>query len=593
MGTIPDYPLPSRPLDASDRIAGWMDGRQVSIPADVALAPALETALVGLSGDAVETASAAALAAHADRLLSDANAAAAAGAATTATASAAATNNAYQIQKLRQRIRTLEGQALPYLPALTTSAATYYEVSSTERLVAGSTMPLLQAIKPSDSSTVDMGGGAVRVRPFEIKNLRGTALNVKAAKYYDQSGNGRDQTQTTAANRPVLHEDGTINGLLAMTFPGVESGVGRTSHFISPTISLDRQNFTMFLVMDPTASYKNQDYLRMESGTSTLLMSMAHLSSGASTVDNGHLFFNTGTVQQTHKYLQASPHILTIVGTSGVLNFWLDDINVTGTNAAATIVKLFLGCDPTSGFFANWRCAARVVSDKGLNATDLAAIWAVLRTRFRLSTNYDATLVVAGTSRTVAGQADNALTALTYEQKYLSANLRVYNMGQDGQALSTTLTNFAAREATTYDATRPWILRLDDWINDLGGLGASHDPTTIYNTTAGGLLTAARALGTNVIVGICTCLPQDSSGVYTTRSSAQIETDRQALNALILANSLGFDFVTDVAGVTSMGTYPTNPDDSTKYQTDKLHLTALGNSLIAAKKAASLEALAL
>jgi hypothetical protein len=492
---------------------------------------------------------------------------------------------------LYRRLKVLEEASTPYLPALTTSGATYYGVYSTERFVSGSTMALLRAINPTTSASVDLGANAVRVRRFEIKNLRGSAVNVKADKWYDQSGNGRDLTQATAANRPILHEDSTITGHLAMTFPDIETSVARYSHFVSPTISLDRQNFTMFLVIDPTASYKNQIYFRTETSAPATNLNAFHLS-GVGALDNGRLALNNGAVRLTSKYIQASPHLLIIRGTSGVLDVWMDDIKVSPANTASTIAKLYLGSDPTnSGLFGNFRCKTCILSDKGLNDGDIASVSAVLRNRAGLTTTYDATIVYSGTSRTASGQADSALSKIFYEQKDFRRNYRVINMGQDGQALSTTLSNFAAREATAYDATKPWIYVIDDAINDLGGLGNSTVPATIYNTTMGGLLAAARALGSNVTVGVRTCLPQDSVGVYG-RTSAAIEADRQTLNALILANSLGFDFVTDTAGVASMGTYPTSPDDATKY-VDKLHHAALGNSLIASVNAAAIEGLTL
>jgi hypothetical protein len=270
----------------------------------------------------------------------------------------------------------------------------------------------------------------------------------------------------------------------------------------------------------------------------------------------------------------------------------MDDIQVpAGTSAAGTITLINFGADPTSGIFANWRSAALVLCDKGLNAADIAAVSAVLRERFRLTTDYDAVIVYSGTSRTASGQADNAFSKIFYEQKYFGRNYRIINLGQDGQALSTTLTNFAAREATAYDTTKPWIYVIDDAINDLGGLGASSNPATIYATITS-LVAAAKALGSNVHVVVRTTLPQDSTNGTYGISSATIEANRQTLNALILANSAGADLAFDTAASPTMGVYPTNPDDSTKY-VDKLHHTALGNSLIASLNAAPIEGLTL
>jgi hypothetical protein len=498
--------------------------------------------------------------------------------------------SAYTLKKVLQRIRVLEEMSRPYLPALTTSGATYYGVYSTERLVSSYSGALARVINPTGGATVDLGSGETSIGTFEIENLRVSAVNVKVDKWYDQGGSARDLTQPTAASRPSFHESGTINGKLAMTFPDVESSVGRFSHFVSPTISVDRQNFTMFLVIDPTASYKNQIYFRLETSVPATNITMFNLSSG-SAVDNGRLAINVGTIQQTHKYIQATAHVLVIRGTSGVLDVWLDDVHVPLTNTASTSAKFYLGSDPTNTATANFRCGACILNDKGLNDADVAAVSAVLRERFRLSTDYDATIVYSGTSRTVSGQADNAFSKIFYEQKYFARNYRVINLGQDGQALSTTLTNFAAREATAYDATKPWIYVIDDPINDLGGLGSSSNPSTIYNTTIAGLITAAKALGSNVHVIVRTCLPQDSTSVYS-RTSAAIEADRQTLNTLILANTAGAGLVIDTAALPTMGTYPTNPDDATKY-VDRLHLTALGNSLLAPANAAPIEGLSL
>jgi hypothetical protein len=487
------------------------------------------------------------------------------------------------LAKVNQRVKVLEEATLAYLPTLTTAGASYYECCFTERLISTYVGPLLRT-----AATVDLGTGAARVKPFDIQNARGSAVNVKLDKVYDQSGNARHNVQTVSANRPVAHEDGTINGHLAITFPQSEAGANRTSDFESPTVSIDRQDFTMFFVMDPTASLKNQVYLRGEIDSTTPGFNLFSLSSGT-VVDNGKAGVNfAGTIRQTHKYIPASPHILTFVGNGTDFDVWIDDVKATLTNTAATITKLFFGADPTSGFFANFRGGGRLTVNKAVNAADRVAIWQTLRSRYDLSTDYDATIAISGTSRDVAGQADNAFTRWFYVQKLLTRNFRFFNMAQDGQAQSTTLTNFANREATTYTATMPWILILGDFINDLGGLGSSSVPATIYNTTAGGLLTAARALGPNVKVGICTTAPQDSTGVYS-RTSAAIEADRLTLNALIRANSLGFDFVIDTAASPGMDVIA-DASDITKYLADKLHEQALGNFLQAPTSASGIEA---
>jgi hypothetical protein len=485
--------------------------------------------------------------------------------------------------KVRQRLKVREEAALAYLPTLTTAGASYYECCFTERLISTYVGPLLRT-----AAAVDLGTGAVRVKPFDIQNLRGAAVNVKLDKVYDQAGSARDNVQTTAANRPVAHEDGTINGHLAITFPQSEAGANRISDFESPAVSIDRQDFTMFFVMDPTASLKNQVYLRGEIDSTTPGFNLFSLSSGT-VVDNGKAGVNfAGTIRQTHKYIPASPHILTFVGNGTDFDVWIDDVNVTLTNTAATITKLFFGADPTSGFFANFRGGGRLTVNKAVNAADRVAIWQTLRSRYDLSTDYDATIAISGTSRDVAGQADNAFTRWFYVQKLLTRNFRFFNMAQDGQPQSTALANFAATIAATYTATMPWMLILGDFINDIGGLGTTSDPNLLYTNIAGGFLTAARAQGSNVIVGICTTAHQNSSGVYP-RTSAAIEADVLTFNSLVRANSLGFDFVIDTAASPGMDSIA-DTADITKYLADKLHEQALGNFLQAPTSAAGIEA---
>jgi hypothetical protein len=494
------------------------------------------------------------------------------------------------LAKVTQRIKVMEEVSPSYLPALTTSSAVYYGVYGTKRLVSGSTMALARGIRNSNSATVDLGASADAISPWSIKDIRGSGTNAKIDKWYDQSGNGRDFTQTTAAQRPVMHEDSLINGIPAMTFPQSEAGVDRLSNFVSPAFSLSREDFTLFMVIDPTVSMKNQSYIRFEkAGPTPIAMNLFH----GYGVDNGRVAVNQDAViQQTHKFIQSSPHLFVIKGTAGVLTLYFDDTSVALTTSAATMILFYIGCDPTANLFANFRASALVFVDKATNAADDTAISAVLRRRFRLSTDYDATLVYSGTSRTVAGQADNAFTKIFYEQKQFARNYRIYNLGQDGAALSTTLTNFASREATVYDSSRPMIYIIDDAINDLGGLGASSVPATIYSSPITGLVNAAKALGSNVSTVVRTDLPQDSSNGTYAIASATINANRVTLNGLKLANSAGATVVTDTAAFSTMGVYPTNPDDATKYG-DKLHLTALGNQLLASVNAAGIEGISL
>lgn len=110
--------------------------------------------------------------------------------------------------------------AVSGIPASAVQAA--YSVS--ERLLSSWAGPLFTVRRASDSATKDIGTDAYGVCDTAALAAFCSGTTGYVTKVYDQSGNGRDVTQATAANQPTIYASGSVQmdgaGNIAMLFAG-------------------------------------------------------------------------------------------------------------------------------------------------------------------------------------------------------------------------------------------------------------------------------------------------------------------------------------------------------------------------------------
>lgn len=474
--------------------------------------------------------------------------------------------------------------ALAYLPALGTAGAGYHLVISNERLLQAYGGALL-------SAGGDLGTGRTAVGAGEVQVARGTGEALRVAGWYDQSGRGHHAIAATAAEMPALREDVRIGDALAIAFDGIRSGDGRgaQSRRITAATALDAGNCTLACVIDPTVSVQEQYYweLRNAANNATAIGHFQHPGSrfgGALPDNHGNIKVNN---RDCGRKIATVPQVMLVRVRGGSMDVFLDGTKIAALPAPAGAAgPLSIGhAGDGSGldaFIPTFRLGAFVAVDRGVDDPDVAAITGALAARFAIPTSYEAVVVNIGSSR-VAGMSRSTCTrnkAWFERANYGTRRIRTYNLGQDGKAISGCFADRAVFDAELYRPDMPVVYVIDDPINDLGGLGASTDPGTIYTTYAQ-YRAALTALGPNVRVVTATCMPQ-ASGAYGAfgRPDAAVETDRRTLNALIAGNTAGANAVADPAAVPAMGTYPDSATDATLYG-DRLHPTSRGYALVA------------
>jgi hypothetical protein len=134
---------------------------------------------------------------------------------------------------------------------------------------------MVRVRRSSDNATADFGGSLFVSWPAISTFLNGS--NGFITKFYDQSGNGHDLAQTTAASQPKIIL--ASNGLPALLFDGVDDSLKTAAFTLNESFSFD----FCFKAVSQGASQINP----LSFGTGcTLLITTAHVTS----------FFNGGTL---------------------------------------------------------------------------------------------------------------------------------------------------------------------------------------------------------------------------------------------------------------------------------------------------------
>lgn len=124
--------------------------------------------------------------------------------------------------------------ALPFVGALDTipaSAAAY----STRRLLSSYTGPAIRVRRSSDNAEADIGFTAAGDLDTTALLAHVGAGNGFVTTWYDQSGNGRNATQTTAGNQPHIVNAGvveTLGGKPAIVFNGTNNILVHNAAFL-------------------------------------------------------------------------------------------------------------------------------------------------------------------------------------------------------------------------------------------------------------------------------------------------------------------------------------------------------------------------
>jgi hypothetical protein len=390
------------------------------------------------------------------------------------------------------------------------------------------------------------------------------------SKCYDQSGNGNDLVQATAANRPLLTYMPMIGW--AINTVGQYAGGVTTLRSLSVTLASaisPSVNAVLAVSGLPRSTTETDSLLGVGTGSNWALLGSYLHSPGMSILSK-----NVVTP------LPASPTVAVFTQLSIQTN------NISANNAVSTALQntpnatasttLTLGA--TTILASEMALRSWIYYSRAWTATEVIALRASLSALhsvpFQTSTDI---LVNHGDSITFGLGAADARGWSAQMQPMLSRPMTVYNTGWPGQQLTLKLPTEAAWFASIYSATaRNFIVNLLWGTNDIvsGGRTAVQVYADLQTDIA-----LIKALGPNVKVNVGTLLPRGSI------TTAQIASTT-ALNTMIVngynqsqaTGGLGADGLIDYASDALLATCNT----SQVVCSDNLHPTTLGNTNMAA-----------
>lgn len=224
--------------------------------------------------------------------------------------------------------------------------------------------PFAKIVTPAD-----LFNPALWLRPEDLP------ASGEISTWIDASGNGRNATQATSANRPVVLAN-ALNGFRAASFDGVDDNL-RTTNFVPITTG----NYSYFLVYNH-ASTTTSRYL---------FLNGADIDGFGFRLLNGNQRVNQHAGISAMIDNNATPNVFEIV--SLVRNSTpLATMEVNGSNQVITNNNVALN-PPTFGFtlgsrqgdqFATANFCELLIYDKALNTTERASVTNYLKSKYNL-----------------------------------------------------------------------------------------------------------------------------------------------------------------------------------------------------------------
>jgi lysophospholipase L1-like esterase len=434
---------------------------------------------------------------------------------------------------------------------------------STRRLTASYSGPAIRVVRPSDSVTRDIGFVGQDLGVSDLDSFLGAEIG-HVDKWYDQSGHGRDATQTTDADRPLV-ESGSVAGGPVL-FKNKRPLIFNEKFMNIPAgVSVGRDACNVFMALELMFALE-------EAGT------LIQLGAGGSQLT---VFQNTtdldvsgwGSLTTLPKPIEQRPALYEHIGNGGTGTLSQDFDSTTGAISAATLAGGMIGnTDITSGYVLSGYVAAVIGYGRVLSGGEATVIRGAMRQLFNLvSVPNSGRVVFIGDSIVINGGTGNqwGYGFAKMAQRSLSNDVAFYNLGKGGTSIHDKLATYATDGAgcilQKYSDNR--VVFLMYGTNDLTLLGRTAAQIYADIQTYCGYV---RADGGKIIVA--TILPNAAW------DSTQ-QTTRNDLNTLIRTNWASFaDGLCDFANNAIMG--PQSAASDSSLYGDGLHPTRLGHTYL-------------
>lgn len=446
--------------------------------------------------------------------------------------------------------------------------------------------------RKSDGSLLDIGW--VNRAPDIATALNFTGAGGTWAKIYDHSGNGNHFLQPTVANQPSISATALVNGVLPVIFDGIYNGVGK-SLLIPSSLSLPRNNFSVFQAIRQNISYETQIWYEFTSGATTYISSFL----GATPFDTGVMSYDTATLIASG--VRPRGLLTTLALRSNASNQIFTVNGTTSTQAASTAQTMNTGGQYGSSIAgAQYNLKADVFAlafyATDIGATNGAAVLSAFNSAFAVPQTFTTRLIYGGSSL-ISGH------LITFNQSGvrklgLPSNVEIYNFGMtNGQTLATEYANRAI-ELGMYDATKARnIFVIDAASNDIAAQAAFANAgaattfaTNLYNNTTLPFVTAILATGATAKAVVPTII---SRNAFDTTVNFY-ETARTTYNGLVTGGAVANNYTaSDRAGDALLGAQNACQNATYFNTVDHIHPTDIGTSIWAAIDAAAITPLIL
>lgn len=446
---------------------------------------------------------------------------------------------------------------------------------STARLSSYATSsPCLRVRRASDNAELDIFWANNQVDWASAAAFKG-ASSLTIVTMYDQSGNGYDLTQATAALQPSFDTSlrAVSGGKFSVTFDRSRVAPAVRKLLQNASIPITENSFEILMCVTPIVSHARSVFHLSPPAAQTISLKTQENTIGLWSVNNGVPFIGSASPPMTPPI---KPCVIGQSGGAGGVGLVLNGVRRTNATVGTT---LRTGIDVG----ANTAVAGNDVADGCYNLYSMVVFASELSAGNRTS-------VIAELGRTGGAQPDTETTKIvwigdsrtegwgsltlknipSYVYSAVSPKPYMINNGIGGITTGTAVTNATTRITQMYDSSRSRnILVIPTFgINDFNnGVLAV---TVQANMTS--LITTARTAGYQKIL-VTSCLPR--SGMVGAK-----ETERQTWNSFLAGggwSTIGADAFDDVAADPLIGTY------SSTYYPDVVHLNDAGQ-LIAANR---------
>ncbi len=398
----------------------------------------------------------------------------------------------------------------------------------------------------------------------------GQNVSARVDTPFDQSGNAFDPVQATHGSRAFVQRSQIIAGALPLTCgPNIQ-------YAIPSGLSVDRANHSVFLVLRPHLARASYYWIRMGTTLSygTTTPDTATAGGGARILDAAN-----GNASKVQSRAPKTSGVAIMGYSSGA-----SDVKFYNNRVIETVAGGLTAGTLTGGTIENGNGYSEIMAvaifPRALTAAEMASVGKSLEAVAALHLGQTKGVFMIGDSRT-AGQGSVAIytaglgmTATEPDQLFAAlgspADTAIFNCGQPSitmTALNSTNDRNRIKELMdAYPEITKRVARVNAGINDLRG---GTTDTVIYNAIVA-YCTWLRSIGVKVIIS--TIVIQALDAQYT----AQAETYRLSVNSQIRANWPTFaDGIADYDAIPQLA----DPNNTTYFTTDKLHLTALAYQL--------------